>query len=292
MRWLVTGAGGMLGGDLTRLLRATPGMRVDAFTRARLDLRDPEAVAGALRAARPDVVVNCAAWTAVDDAETREQEALKLNGTAVEVLAREAAGLGARLIQLSTDYVFDGAGREPYREDAPSRPINAYGRTKLAGERAALEHGHTVVRTAWLYGSRGRNFARTMIAMEGVKEQVSVVDDQFGQPTWTMDLAERIVLLVRKDAPPGIYHGTSGGRTSWHGYAREIFMLLGADPSRVRPIRSSALIRPALRPANSVLGHDGWQVAGLQPMRDWDSALHAAWSSLRVVGQTIGVRGE
>ncbi|MEV6158195.1 dTDP-4-dehydrorhamnose reductase [Nonomuraea sp. NPDC052129] len=298
MRWVITGAGGMLGTDLTERLRTTPGMRVRPFTRSELDLCDAGAVAWVLRAARPDVVVNCAAWTAVDDAETREKEALAINGTAVSVLARVAADLGARLIQLSTDYVFDGAGVGPYRESAPTGPINAYGRTKLAGEHAALEHGHHVVRTAWLYGAHGRSFARTMVGLEASRPTVSVVDDQFGQPTWTGDLAERIVQLGRADAPPGVYHGTSAGRTSWYDYARELFSLLGADPSRVGPIPSTALRRPAPRPANSVLAHGNWQAAGLPPMREWSIALHAAWPALlrawgaRVVGQTVGVGGE
>ncbi|MEU7863001.1 dTDP-4-dehydrorhamnose reductase [Nonomuraea sp. NPDC049141] len=298
MRWMITGAGGMLGTDLTELLRVTPGMRVVPFARSELDLRDADAVAWAVRAARPDVVVNCGAWTNVDEAETREQEALAINGTAVAVLARVAAELGARLIQLSTDYVFDGSGHDPYRETAPTGPINAYGRTKLAGERAALEHGHHVVRTAWLYGAQGRSFARTMVGLEGSRQTVSVVDDQFGQPTWTGDLAERIVLLGRADAPPGVYHGTSAGRTTWYDYAREIFTLLGADPGRVEPIPSTALCRPAPRPANSLLGHGNWRAAGLPPMRDWSTALHEAWPALltswsaRVVSQAVGVGGE
>ncbi|TDD75379.1 SDR family oxidoreductase, partial [Actinomadura rubrisoli] len=162
-------------------------------------------------------------------------------------------------------------------------PVNAYGRTKLAGERAVLgyEHGY-VVRTAWLYGAHGPNFVRTMARLAGERDSVEVVDDQVGQPTWTGDLAARIVELAGAEAAPaGIYHGTNGGRTSWFGLAREVFTLLGLDPERVRPTTSDRFPRPAARPAFSVLGHGRWARAGLAPMRGWREALHAAWPSLR-----------
>ncbi|MFF4774475.1 dTDP-4-dehydrorhamnose reductase [Microtetraspora fusca] len=278
-RWLVTGATGMLGSDLVGVL-SLAGERVVALGRRDLDLLDPAAVASVVRAVRPDVVVNCAAWTAVDDAEVREAEATAVNGHAVEVLA---AVCGRRLVQISTDYVFDGAAPGPYPEDAPTRPINAYGRSKLAGERAALKSGGRVVRTAWLYGANGPNFVQTMVRLAGERDTVSVVADQFGQPTWSGDLAAQIVRMVRAGAPPGVYHGTSGGRTSWHGFAREVFALLGADPERVRPIPSAEFPRPAARPANSVLGHAAWAGCGLAPIRDWREALHAAWPYLRRV---------
>ncbi|WP_052423646.1 dTDP-4-dehydrorhamnose reductase [Nonomuraea candida] len=292
MRWMVTGAGGMLGRDLTRLLRAMPGTWVRAFTRAELDVCDAAAVAAAVRAAQPDVVVNCAAWTDVDGAEQDEARAMAVNGTAVAGLARAGAQVGARLLQLSTDYVFDGAARTPYAEDAPTRPLNAYGRAKLAGERAALDHGHYVVRTEWLYGAHGRSFARTMATLAAEDKPVQVVDDQFGQPTWTVDLAERLILLGVGQAPPGVYHATNTGLTSWYGYARRIFALVGADPGLVEPVGTAAFPRHALRPAYSVLGHDAWRP--LPPMRDWSAALSAAWPHLLagwggVVGQAVGV---
>lgn len=272
----------MLGTDLVAVLRA--GRHdVTPLDRAALDLRDAEAVRRAVRELRPGVVVNCAAWTAVDDAETREDEALAVNGSAVQVLAEACLDAGARLVQPSTDYVFDGAGREPYAEDAPTMPLNAYGRTKLAGEHAVVktlpETGY-VVRTAWLYGAAGSSFVRTMIRLAGERETVDVVNDQHGQPTWTADLARQIVALVEAGAPAGTYHGTSSGSTTWHGLAREVFALLGADPDRVRPVASTAFPRPAPRPAGSVLGHGRWADAGLPPIRDWRDALHAAWPSL------------
>ncbi|MEO3853598.1 dTDP-4-dehydrorhamnose reductase [Acrocarpospora sp. B8E8] len=275
--WLVTGAGGMLGTDLVALLRKRDEI-VEGVTRADLDLRDKARVHAMVGDLGPDVVVNCAAWTAVDAAETDEHEALAINGRAVEILASACGARGSRLIHLSTDYVFDGTGTKPYPEDHPVGPLSAYGRTKLAGERAALAYGGTVVRTAWLYGAHGPNFARTMIRLAAGDGQVSVVDDQLGQPTWTGDLAAQLTRLA--DAPAGIYHGTNAGQVTWYGYAREIFALLGQDPDRVRPVTTKEFPRPAPRPAYSVLGHDAWAVAGVEPMRDWQEALRAAWPTL------------
>lgn len=277
MTWLITGAGGMLGTDLVERL----GGEAVGLTRAELDLCDPAAVQAALRRHRPAVVVNCAAWTAVDDAETQEEAALAVNGTAVAALARACGDAGATLVQISTDYVFDGKGDRPYPEDAPTCPLNAYGRTKLAGERAAAGVDAYIVRTAWLYGAHGGSFVRTMARLASERDTVSVVNDQTGQPTWTGDLADRVIALVSAGAPPGIYHGTNGGATTWYGLAREVFTLLGLDPDRVRPTTSADFPRPAPRPAYGVLGHDGWAKAGLPPMRDWRDALHEAWPSLR-----------
>ncbi|MCP2336860.1 dTDP-4-dehydrorhamnose reductase [Actinomadura rupiterrae] len=275
MKCLVTGADGMLGTDLAARL---PG--AVALDRASLDLTDADAVREAVAVHRPDAVVNCAAWTAVDDAEAREDDALAINGTAVGHLAEACREAGARLVQLSTDYVFPGHG--PYGEDDPTGPINAYGRTKLAGEQAALAYERSyVVRTAWLYGAHGPNFVATMARLAAERDTVDVVDDQRGQPTWTGDLADRIVRLVASDAPFGIYHGTNAGETTWFGLAREVFALLGHDPERVRPTTTDRFPRPARRPSNSVLGHKGWDRAGMEPMRDWREALHAAWPELR-----------
>lgn len=276
MKWLVAGAGGLLGTDLVALLREE-GEEVVAPTRRELDVRDAGAVAAAVRAAAPDVVVNCAAWTAVDEAETREEEALAVNGHAVRNLA---VACGERLVQLSTDYVFDGRAAGPYPEDAEPAPICAYGRTKLAGERVALAHGGTVVRTAWLYGRGGPNFVRTMTRLAEGEGVVSVVADQVGQPTWTADLAAQLFRLVTAGAPPGVYHATSSGSTSWYGLAREVFELAGADPDRVKPVTTAEFPRPASRPASGVLGHDGWAGIGIPPIRDWRAALHAAWPYL------------
>ncbi|WP_149181765.1 dTDP-4-dehydrorhamnose reductase [Streptomyces sp. TRM49041] len=282
-RWLVTGAGGLLGRDVVARL----GARAVGLDRRALDVTDPVAVRAVLQAHRPAVVVNCAAWTAVDAAESREREALLVNGTAVRYLAEACADVGCLLLHVSTDYVFGGDACVPYAEDALPGPRTAYGRTKLTGERAVLEllpeRGY-VVRTAWLYGGGGGNFVRTMIRAESTRESVAVVDDQRGQPTWTADLADRLRALGRAAtagrAPAGVYHGSSGGDATWYELARETFRLLGAAPERVRATPGTAFPRPAARPAYSVLGHDRWHEAGLEPPRDWRDALAAAFPSL------------
>ena len=283
-RLLVTGASGMLGTALVRELARDPASpTVLSYGRDRLDLRHPAGVREAVARAEPDVVVNCAAYTAVDDAEEHEIDALAVNGNGVRALATACARAGARLIHLSTDYVFDGTATTPYAETAPTRPVNAYGRSKLAGERAVLEvlpETGYVVRTAWLYGAAGRNFVQAMISLEGRRDTVEVVDDQLGQPTWTRDLAAQIIGLARADARPGVYHGTSSGQATWYELAREVFTLLGADPGRVGRTTSASFPRPAARPAYSVLGHDRWAQAGLPPIRHWRDALRAAWPSM------------
>jgi dTDP-4-dehydrorhamnose reductase len=280
--WLVTGATGMLGQDLVTVLERS-GETVTALTHGDLDITDGEAVRAAFRKWQPAVVVNCAAWTAVDAAETAEAAALRLNGEAVAGLAAACAGSGACLVQPSTDYVFGGHDTRPYAEDDVPAPGTAYGRTKLAGEQAVLERlgeAGYVVRTAWLYGAHGPNFVRTMIRMERDRPALDVVDDQHGQPTWTMDVADRIVALVRSGAPAGVYHATSSGETTWFGLAQEVFRRLGADPGRVRPVSSAAYVRPAPRPAYSVLGHEAWSRAGLSPIGDWRQALQQAFPAL------------
>jgi dTDP-4-dehydrorhamnose reductase len=283
MTWLVTGAGGMLAHDL--LLRlAEGGEAAVGVDRAALDITDEDAVRTVFDDHRPAVVVNCAAWTGVDAAETAEPNALRVNGEGPRHLAVLAAKHGARLLQVSTDYVFAGDSSAPYRETDRPAPRTAYGRTKLAGEHAVLDllpgDGY-VVRTAWLYGAEGPNFVRTMIRLERERDTVDVVGDQYGQPTWTADLAERLVALGSGDAPAGIYHGTSAGAASWYDLAREVFRLLGADPDRVRRVPTSAVPRPAPRPASSVLDHGGWAAAGVEPIRDWRQALAAAFPALR-----------
>jgi dTDP-4-dehydrorhamnose reductase len=274
-RWLVTGAGGMLGTDLVAMLRHQ-GAAVTALTRGDLDLTDAAAVAAAIRADQPDVVVNCAAWTNVDLAEAHEAAALAVNGAGAANVAAGCADVNARMIQLSTDYIFAGTAQRPYREDAEPAPASAYGRTKLAGERAVLDRlpdSGSILRTAWLYGARGGNFVTTMIRLERQRPTVSVVDDQHGQPTSTTVVAERIIAMVTGQAPPGIYHATCSGQTTWFGLAREVFRLAGADPDRVTAMPSTELNRPAPRPGFSVLGHEAWARAGLRPLEDWAAAL-------------------
>ncbi|MEO3746897.1 dTDP-4-dehydrorhamnose reductase [Plantactinospora sp. B5E13] len=280
-RWLVTGAGGLLGRDVAAVLAGRDGAEVTAATRADLDVTDPVAVRSAVDG--HDVVLNAAAWTDVDGAESREADATAVNGDGVAHLARACAETGARLIHVSTDYVFAGDATRPYPEDAPTAPVNAYGRSKLAGERAVfrlLPRTGYVVRTAWLYGAHGPNFVRTMLRLAAERPHLDVVDDQHGQPTWSYALAERLVELAeaagRGDAPAGAYHGTATGQTTWYGLAREVFRWAGLDPERVRPTTSDRFPRPARRPGYSVLGHAGWARAGLPPLPHWRDQLAAA----------------
>jgi dTDP-4-dehydrorhamnose reductase len=271
MRYLITGASGMLGQDLQATLA---GRAVTPLARAELDITDQEAVDAAV--ADHDVIINCAAYTKVDDAETHEDLAYAVNATGAANLARAAAAAGARLVQLSTDYVFDGTAVAPYPEDAPLKPVSAYGRTKAAGERLAAElnPGRTLlVRAAWLYGAHGPNFAATMLRLAGEREELTVVDDQVGQPTWTIDLARQIVALVDSGATAGTFHATNSGRASWFDFAQAIFSEAGLDPARVKPTDSSRFVRPAPRPAFSVLGHAAWARVGLTPLRGWREAL-------------------
>ncbi|MFC7405066.1 dTDP-4-dehydrorhamnose reductase [Georgenia alba] len=275
MRWLVTGAAGMLGTDLVRRL-AESGHEVRAAARADLDVTDAAAVELAVRDV--DVVANCAAWTAVDDAEAEEAAAFRLNAVAPQLLARAARQAGSRLVHVSTDYVFDGEASEPYAEDAPLAPRSAYGRTKAAGEWAvrAETDDHLIVRTAWLYGAAGGCFPKTMARLAGTHPTLSVVADQVGQPTWTADLADLLVRLLEADAPAGTYHGTSSGQVSWHGFTREIVAALGKDPAMVEETTSDAFPRPAPRPAYSVLGHEALGRAGVTPIGDWAERWRAA----------------
>lgn len=281
-RYLITGAAGMLGRDLQELLADEA---VTALSRHELDVADAAAVAAAV--AGHDVVVNAAAYTKVDDAESHEEDALRVNALGAENLAAAAASAGAVLVQVSTDYVFDGSATTPYAEDAPFAPVSAYGRTKAEGERRALAahpEGTLIVRTAWLYGRHGPNFAATMLRLAVERETLTVVDDQRGQPTWTRELAAQIIALVGTGARSGVFHGTASGETSWFGFARAIFEEAGLDPERVQPTDSSSFVRPAPRPAYSVLGHDAWSGVGLAPLRDWREGLSAAWAAGAIVG--------
>jgi dTDP-4-dehydrorhamnose reductase len=275
MRWLVTGAGGMLGHDLCAVLAEAGAAEVIPATRAALDVTDAAAVREAV--AGVGVVLNAAGWTDVDGAEVAEEAATAVNGHAVRTLAEAA---GARLVHISTDYVFDGTATVPYPEDAEPVPVNAYGRSKLVGERAARAAGGYVVRTAWLYGEHGRNFVGTMLRLAAERETVDVVADQEGPPTWSYALATQVVALAGAAAAgraaPGVYHGTAGGQTSWYGLARAVFAEAGLDPARVRPTTSDRFPRPARRPTYSVLGHERWAGTGVQPLQNWRPMLTSA----------------
>jgi dTDP-4-dehydrorhamnose reductase len=257
----------MLGTDLIATLRER-GATVVVSDRDTLDITDAAAVTEGIAGA--DVVVNCAAYTAVDAAEEHEASAYAVNAEGAGVIARACAASGITLVHLSTDYVFDGEARAPYVEDAPLGPRSAYGRTKAAGERAVLNSGARalIVRTAWLYGAHGSCFPKTIARLGHERGALDVVDDQIGQPTWTVDLADLLIRLVESDAPPGIYHGTSSGETSWFDFAREIVAAAGLGDI-VSPCDTSAFPRPARRPAYAVLGHGALDAIGVAPIGDW-----------------------
>lgn len=280
MRWLLTGADGMLGTDLQARLAESAGFQVTPTDVGTLDITDPDAVAEAV--AGHDVVVNCAAWTDVDGAETAEEKAARINADGPRNLARACRSAGARLVQISTDYVFAGDATSPYGEDAALTPLSAYGRTKGDGEiavREELPEGHLVVRTAWLYGAHGGCFPKTIARVARERGALHVVDDQVGQPTWTVDLADLVVRLVDADAT-GTFHGTSSGITSWCGFAREVVEAAGLDPEIVAPTTTDAFPRPAPRPAYSVLGHDALARVGVAPIGDWRERWRLAASSV------------
>jgi dTDP-4-dehydrorhamnose reductase len=256
MRILITGAGGMLGRDVQRAAEAG-GHEPIAVPRSSLDISDPAALARAVGAAAPDAVVNCAAWTDVDGAEARFEDALAVNGAAAGHVAAAAAAAGAWTIHVSTDYVFDGSKREPYVESDPVGPASAYGRSKLAGEEAvagAAPGRHTIVRSSWLFGAHGRCFPKTILRLAGERDQLSVVADQIGCPTFTGHLAAALVELT--EAPrPGILHVAAAGACSWYEFAAAIVAAAGSR-CEVRPISTAEYPTPAQRPAYSVLASE------------------------------------
>jgi dTDP-4-dehydrorhamnose reductase len=283
---LIAGGRGQLGSDL-----ATLGARrgtVRAPGSAELDITNDSAVRSAVRdlaaearsAGRRPVLVNAAAYTAVDAAESDEAAAQLLNAHGPAVLASAGAEFDVPLIQVSTDYVFDGTGDRPYEPGDPVGPRSVYGHTKLAGEQAVLTGTDRswVVRTAWVYGVVGNNFVKTMAKLEGQRETLSVVDDQRGTPTWSADLAAGLLDLagaIAEDRAPTqrVLHRTGTGETTWFGLARAVFEELGADPERVRPCVTADFPRPAPRPAYSVLSDAEWLAAGLVPALPWRDAL-------------------
>lgn len=281
---LVTGVDGQVGYELLRSLQGLG--EIVAAGRSTMDLSDPDSVRRVMREVSPAIVVNSAAYTAVDKAETETELAERINVEAPRVMAQEAARQGALLIHYSTDYVFDGSKPAAYVEDDETNPQNVYGRTKRDGERAIAATGcnHLIFRTSWVYGMRGRNFLLTMLKLAAERDELRVVADQFGAPTWSRTIAALTAqVIARAPLEPagdrwrersGVYNLTSGGTTSWAGFAESIFEY--AQPARrpvVVPIDASAYPTPAKRPANSVLSHDKLlRVFGLQPP-SWQQAL-------------------
>ncbi|KVO10030.1 dTDP-4-dehydrorhamnose reductase [Burkholderia ubonensis] len=295
---LVTGANGQVGAELGRALQGLAPLV--ALDRQALDLADLDAVRRVVRDVGPAVILNAAAYTAVDRAESEEALALRINGDAPGVLAEEARRLDALLVHYSTDYVFDGSGDVPFREDHPTGPLNAYGRTKLAGERAVAAVGgmHLVFRTSWVYGATGRNFLLTMLRLARERSALNVVGDQIGAPTWSCTIAALTAHVIaryhaeRKEARDwwrqhaGIYHLTNSGETSWFGFAQAIFAATNCKGVSVQPISSDQYPTPAKRPHNSRLSNDKlFDVFGLCAP-DWREALRGCLRDL-AAGATV-----
>lgn len=278
MRLLVTGAGGMLGRAVVEAATRL-GHDVLACARADLDITDADGALRALATGRPRAVVNCAAYTDVDGAENDWRTAEAVNAQGARNIAAAAAEIGAFVVHVSTDYVFDGSKREPWLESDAVAPLGVYGETKLAGEQAvaSVNRAHAIVRTAWLFGAGGRNFVDTMLGLGAQRDEVCVVTDQVGCPTWTGHLAGALVEVAERPDETGIHHIAGSGSCSWNELALEIFERAAID-CRVLPATSEQFVRPAARPAYSVLGTQRRDPLVLPP---WQDGL-AAYLATRV----------
>jgi len=277
MRIVVTGAAGMLGVDVCAAA-AEAGFDVHGLARAELDITDAGAVGAAISRLSPEVIVNCAAWTDVDGAESGYEEALAVNGVGAGFLARAAADAGAWVVHVSSDYVFDGSKSSPYVESDAVGPLSGYGRSKLAGERevaAAAPDSHTIVRSSWLFGTGGHCFPKTILRIAGERDMITVVDDQVGCPTFTGHLAGALLSLAAQRVP-GVVHVAGGGECSWFEFASEIVSSAGLD-CEVQPGTTAAMERPAPRPAYSVLRSE--RGAGVPSLPDWHEGLRAFMSA-------------
>ena len=267
MKLLITGANGQLGHELVRATVAA-GHEVVATSHETLDITDKSAVDTAITAARPDVVIHAAAWTAVDACESDPDKAMLVNGTATKYIAAAAHAVGAHVVYISTDYVFDGSKTSPYDEEDAPNPQSVYGASKLEGERA-LGPNDAIVRIAWVCGFYGGNMVKTILRL-AEQPQLKFVDDQIGNPTFADDAAEMIVRLATEKRP-GTWHVTNQGDVSWYQFAREVLMAAGFDASKVAPIKTHELQppRPAKRPFNSVLNNTSLKRAGIELLPDF-----------------------
>ena len=272
MKILITGSKGQLGLELTKQLEKEKKYEIIATDRDELNIIDINSVNEFLLNNKPDVVINCAAHTAVDLCETDVENAYKINAVGPRNLAIVCEKIGAKLVQVSTDYVFDGNGTRPYREDDTTCPNSIYGTSKLMGENFVREFcsRYFVVRTAWLYGE-GNNFVRTMLKLAETNSELNVVNDQFGSPTSTVDLAKAIIDLMTTEHY-GVYHGTCEGQCSWYDFAKKIFEIKNID-IKVNPVTSEEFKRPAPRPAYSVLDNFMLKLVGLNSFRTWEKSL-------------------
>ena len=280
MKILLTGREGQVGSELQRSLVVLGD--VVATNRHELDLRDSTAIRRTVREAKPDIIVNAAAYTAVDNAESEPDIAMQVNAIAPGILAEEAKRLGALLVHYSTDYVFDGSKKSPYKEEDAPNPLSVYGRSKLEGERAILasECRHLIFRTSWVYSWRGRNFLLTILKAAREKPELRVVDDQFGAPTSSPAVADATAHALRVGGPEGLYHMSASGRTTWFNFARAILHKV-AIATPVVPIHSDQYPAKAARPRNSVLDNTRLKQAFGVSLPDWESQLE------QVMGQVL-----
>jgi dTDP-4-dehydrorhamnose reductase len=274
MKVVVTGAKGQLGQDVLKQL-AKGDFEVYPVDRQQLDITDEQAVASYMERVQPDVILHCAAYTNVDGAETDRDTAYKVNGLGTKYLAQAAGKYDAKMLYISTDYVFDGTASKPYEVDEPTKPLGVYGETKLAGEQFVQEYVNKffIVRTAWVFGIYGNNFVKTMMRLGEERGEVGVVHDQVGSPTYTVDLARFMIELMQSEKY-GIYHATNEGVCSWYEFAVEIFKQAGMDV-KVNPLTTEEFPRPAARPKYSVLSKKKIAEQGFTPFRDWKEALAA-----------------
>jgi len=283
MTWLITGGCGQLGMAVSQEM----GERVSDFrtwSSHDLNITQGPIVKDLICQLSPQVIINCAAWTDVDGAESNRIAASRVNSDGAENVAVAAKECGAKFIHISTDYVFSGVREFPWEVDDALNPQSEYGRTKAEGETRVIKtypENSFIVRTAWLYSPWGKNFAKTLTRLAiRSKGEIRVVKDQVGQPTSAIDLAKSLVDLGLSDAPAGIYHGTNSGQATWFEFAQEVFKLAGADVRRVVPTSSSEFARPAKRPAYSVLSHKAWSQTSIEPMREWRIALAEAMPAI------------
>jgi dTDP-4-dehydrorhamnose reductase len=296
MKWIVFGAGGQLGQSLTERLNSNYGKKnVRGYSRSDADITDFQRVKKLIQEFRPDWIVNAAAWTNVEAAEANRDLVHKVNTQGAINLANAVQAIGGTILQISTDYVFDGKFKDPIRAEAARNPVNVYGMSKseaeIVIERDFLESS-VILRTAWLYGHKGKNFARAIIkkALLNRESEIEVVVDQFGQPTSTLDLCARIIEMSEKNVSSGIFHGTNSGIASWFEFASCLLDSAGLDSAQLKPIKTRDLPLKVERPSYSVLGHQSWERVGLPPMRNWKLAIEEiAWKIRKEVELENGV---
>ncbi|UOY91308.1 dTDP-4-dehydrorhamnose reductase [Ectobacillus sp. JY-23] len=274
MRVVVTGAKGQLGQDVVEQLQQGD-YTIYALDRESLDITDEQAVQTYMDEVKPDVILHCAAYTNVDQAESDQENAYRVNALGAKYLAKAAQRHNAKILYVSTDYVFNGTATAPYEVDEPTAPLGVYGETKLAGENFVqqITDKHFIVRTAWVFGTKGNNFVKTMIRLGKERGEIGVVHDQVGSPTYTVDLARFMIELMQSEAY-GIYHATNEGVCSWYEFAQEIFRQAGMDV-KVSPLTTEQFPRPAQRPKYSVLSKKRITSEGFTPFREWQQALAA-----------------